>query len=156
ATSRATKRITESIEHFRFNTAISTLMETLNGFQSLADEAGGMPAAARSYFERYLVLLTPFAPHIAEELWQELGHEDSIFEQDWPAIDQDALKQDTATIVVQVNGKVRATVTLPAEGLTEEAADAAARSNEIVQKYLGNAEPKQVIYVPGKLLNFVI
>ncbi|MEX1113132.1 MAG: class I tRNA ligase family protein, partial [Patescibacteria group bacterium] len=154
--SQATKRVTESIEGFRFNTAISALMEALNGFQSLADDAGGVPATARPYFERYLVLLTPFAPHIAEELWRELGHEDSIFTQDWPTIDRAALKQETAAIVVQVNGKVRTTVTLPTEGLTEAAAVQAAQENEIVQKHLGDAKPKQVIYVPGKLLNFVV
>ena len=154
--SRATERVTDSVGHFRFNTAISALMEALNAFQSVAERAGGVPVSGKPYFERYLVLLAPFAPHLAEELWQVLGHPESIFNHSWPEIDRAALAEATATIVVQVNGKVRATVRLPAAGLTESAVVKAAQADGAIKKYLGTAKPKQAIYVPGKLLNFVI
>ncbi|MEX2043559.1 MAG: leucine--tRNA ligase [Patescibacteria group bacterium] len=153
AVSKATKRITASIEQFRFNTAVSGLMEALNDLQEQTAKTGPRPAY-RPYFERYLVLLSPFAPHLAEELWRELDHEESIFTQGWPAIDESAVADDTVTIPVQVNGKVRTTLELPADGLSEETVTKAALADASVKKHL-SGKPKKVIYVEGELLNLV-
>ncbi|HEY8109086.1 MAG TPA: leucine--tRNA ligase [Patescibacteria group bacterium] len=153
AVSKATKRITSSIEQFRFNTAVSGLMEALNGLQEQVAKTGPH-AVYRPYFERYLILLSPFAPHLAEELWHELGHEESIFTQDWPTVDESAIKDETVPIPVQVNGKLRATLELPADGLSEAVVTEAALSEAAVKKHLAG-KPKKAIYINGKLLNLV-
>ncbi|MDP4000210.1 MAG: leucine--tRNA ligase [bacterium] len=153
AISKATKRVTASIENFRFNTAVSGLMEALNDLQELTVKTGSH-AAYRPYFERYLVLLSPFAPHLAEELWHEFGHEESVFKQGWPVIDEAALKDETVSIPVQVNGKVRTTLELPADGLSETVVTKAALADASVKKHLPG-KPKKTIYVDGKLLNLV-
>lgn len=144
------RNVTRSLEHFRFNTAISSLMETLNTFYAEPK------AVSQDTFRSYLILLAPFAPHLAEELWQQLGGKDSIFTQRWPELDESALKQESVTIVVQVSGKVRANLTVSAGEVTEESVTKAALADENVKKHLGGATPKKVIYVEGKLLNFVV
>ncbi len=152
---QAIKRVTRSIEGFRFNTAVSALMEALNEFYRLAEkhEPGG--AEWQIAWEKYLILLSPLAPHLAEELWQQAGHQSSIFTGLWPALDAAAISEEVVTIVVQVNGKVRANLELGSAGLSEAAVTKAATADEAVQKYL-SGPPKKVIYVPGKLINLVV
>jgi leucyl-tRNA synthetase len=155
ALARGIQAVTRSIEQFRFNTAVSSLMELLNELTRLWDEApaaGGQPW--RSAWGRYLVLLAPFAPHLAEELWQALGHENSVLREAWPTAEAGVLAGDLVSIPVQVNGKVRTVLDLPADQLTKPAVLKAALADAKVTKHLAGATPK-VIYVPGRLLNLV-
>lgn len=154
AVAAAIRHVTRSIEQFHFNTAISALMEALNALTS--GRAALASADGRRVFGHYLILLSPFAPHLTEELWHELGHEESIFANRWPEYDPSLLAEDVVTIVVQVNGKVRGNLTLPADGLSEEVAAKAALVDSHVQKFLAGKEVRKQIYVPGKLLNLVV
>jgi leucyl-tRNA synthetase len=101
------------------------------------------------------LLLAPFAPHIAEELWQALGGTDSVHRQSWPSYDPAALVADTVTIVVQVNGKLRGSFEAPAD-VTPEEQERLALQSEAAQKYLQGATPKKVVVVPKKLVNVVV
>jgi leucyl-tRNA synthetase len=157
ALSRGIRQVTRSLEQFRFNTAISALMETLNEFYALDPaQSQGELAAWQDLFARYLVLLAPFAPHLAEELWHQLSQEETIFQAKWPEVDADLLIDETVAVVVQVNGKVRTTLDLPADGLTEETVTAAALADATVAKQVTKQTLKRAIYVPGKLLNLVV
>lgn len=147
------RNVTRSIAEWRFNTVVSALMETLNEFQRLAED--GVTADWQEYWERYLILLAPIAPHLAEELWHQLGHEASVFTQQWPDYDASATASDITTIVVQVNGKVRANLEIASDEVSEEAVTQLALNDTNVQKYLAGNSPRKVIYVEGKLLNLV-
>ena len=110
---------------------------------------------SRSTFEILTILISPFAPHLAEELWQQLGNEYSIFTQaSWPTYDEKYLAADTITMAVQVNGKVRGTITLSPNAPQKQAREAAKSDQKIATRITG--EPKKVIYVQGKILNIVI
>ncbi len=154
---RAISRVSKDLEDMGFNTAIAALMETVNELYKLktairyeqAPETWGWAVATLSQ------LLAPFAPHITEELWNQLGREGSIHQSDWPTYDEQYLASDTMTIVVQVNGKLRAQLEV-ATGTTKEQVLEAARIDEKVAAYLKGNVPKKSIYVPGKLVNFVI
>ena len=102
-----------------------------------------------------MLLLAPFAPHITDELWSQLGNEGSIHIAEWPTWDDELLVQDTVTIVVQVNGKVRAQLQLPA-GATKEQALEAAQANENVQSFVSGKDIRKEIFIPGKILNLVV
>ena len=102
-----------------------------------------------------LHLVAPVAPHIAEELWMRTGHEYSIHKQPFPAVDPEAAKEDEITIVVQVNGKVRDRIVVPASA-SEETVKAAALSSDGAKRFINGAQPKQVRYVPGRLVNIVL
>jgi leucyl-tRNA synthetase len=140
------KSVTESLERLHFNTAISALMELLNAIE----EAGGISAQGAKTFT---VLLAPLAPHLAEELWEVNGGKGFAIEQAWPAFDPSKLVSDTLTIVVQVNGKVRANVVVAA-GTGKDEIIKIAREDPNVAKYLEGGIKKE-IYVPGKLVSFV-
>jgi leucyl-tRNA synthetase len=105
--------------------------------------------------ETLLLLLAPCCPHIAEELWARTGRTYSIHQQSWPEFDPSLAAEEVITLVVQINGKVRARLEVPAD-ITEEAARAAALVDENIQRHLGGREPRQVIYVPGRLVNVVV
>jgi len=105
--------------------------------------------------ERLVLVLAPFAPHIAEELWQRLGHPDSLAHEPWPAWDPALVLEDTVTVAVQVNGKLRATLELP-RGLASDQVREIALADERIQKYLEGATIKKVIHVPDKLLSLVV
>ncbi|NTW15742.1 MAG: class I tRNA ligase family protein [Candidatus Moranbacteria bacterium] len=145
---RTIAKVTEDIDAFRFNTAVSSLMELANAF-------GKEASISRAQYESFLILLSPFAPHIAEELWAKLGHTESIFLSSWPEADPALLVADTLTIVVQVNGKVRDTFEVPAD-IAEDELRAKALSSDKVRSYLDGKEPKRVIVIPGKLVNVVV
>ncbi len=149
----AIKEITEDLEgEYQFNTAVSELMKLSN---ALNDADCKKSAIYTEGINRLLILLAPFAPHIAEELWQEIGHKTSVHEQSWPSVDLDALVVDEVTLVIQISGKTRGTIQVPSKASREEL-EQYARGSEIAQKYIADQEIKKVIVVPGKLVNFVL
>ncbi|PIZ26260.1 MAG: leucine--tRNA ligase, partial [Chloroflexi bacterium CG_4_10_14_0_8_um_filter_57_5] len=154
---------TRDFERFEFNTIIAALMELLNEMVKAREaNAAGTPEWAEAQ-DIYLRMLAPLCPHIAEELWTEaLGRPYSVHTQPWPKVDEAAAKEDEITIPVQVNGKLRDRITVPADA-SEEDIKSAALASEGVQKYLrsaaGAAEgkpPKKVIVAQKKLVNIVV
>jgi leucyl-tRNA synthetase len=150
------RRVTRDFENFEFNTIISSLMELLNDMYK-AREAGA--AGSNEWNEAqdiYLRMLAPVAPHIAEELWtNHLGKPYSIHQQPWPKVDEEAAKEDTIEIPVQVNGKVRDHIIIPAEA-SEELIKSVALKSEVVQRYLEGKEPRKVIVANKRLVNVVV
>lgn len=153
------KKVTEDIEDFKFNTAISALMIYFNNrdFAGKINAQGGLENhdVDRAALEKFLILLSPFAPHIAEELWQKLGNKKSIFLAEWPKYDARLLKSETATVAVQINGKLRAVLTVET-GSSEEAVKKIACEDPKVAAHIAGKEIRKVIYVPDKLLNIVV
>ena len=144
------RKVTEDIAALRYNTAIAALMECLN-----AVRAGGR-RANRAEVELLVRLVAPFAPHIAEELWQRLGHAGSLFDGGtWPAYDAGKATADTVEIVVQVNGKVRARIGLP-RGASQDTALTAALADENVGRFLAGGPVRKVVFVPDRLINVVL
>ena len=155
STHRTIREVTEDLEGFRYNTAIARLMELTTAL-ARAREAGGVETATWERSVENLILLTaPFAPHIAEELWELRGKPYSVHQQDWPEFDESLVVADTVEIVVQVNGKVRDRITLPADA-GEDDARARALESDRVKGWVEGKELRRVIYVPGKLLNLVV
>jgi len=144
------RQVTEQIPALGYNTSIAAMMEYLNTVR-----AGGRDSV-RAEIEALVPMIAPFAPHMAEELWSALGHEPSIFDgAHWPSFDEARAAEDTITVAVQVNGKVRDTIEGPA-GMDQEQAEALARAQENVTRHLENVTVRRVIYVPNRLLNFVV
>ena len=150
------KRVTHDFENFEFNTVISSLMVLLNEMYK-AREAGAVGSSEwKEATEIYLKMMAPVAPHVAEELWtNQQGKPYSIHQQMWPKVDEAAAKEDVIEIPVQINGKVRDRVVVPAEA-GEEEIKAAALASEIVQKYLEGKEPKKVIVAQKRLVSIVM
>ena len=142
--------ITQRLESFSLNTVISGFMEYNNKLIDLAKNSDG--AVDRETIETAVVLLSPFAPHIAEELWEMLGHKETVFSAGWPEHDESAMKDDEIEVPVQVNGKTRAVVTISAEASKEEAI--AAGKAAVADKMTGNIVKE--IYVPKKIINIVV
>jgi leucyl-tRNA synthetase len=142
------KKVSADIPSLSYNTAIAAMMEYLNIVRR------GERTAHRAEIAPIVQLVSPFAPHIAEELWERLGHTESVFDGGWPAYDEAMAAEDLMTIAVQVGGKTRGTVQLPAGG-DQEAAVAAAMADASIAKFV-TGTPKKVIFVPGRLLNFVV
>ena len=109
----------------------------------------------RAVLEPFVPLLNPFAPHLAEELWERLGHPDGVSDVPWPEWDPELVVEDLVTVAVQVNGRLRATLSLP-RGTDQTAAQAAALEDERVRRHVQGAALRKVIYVPDKLLNLVV
>ncbi|MBW4682743.1 MAG: leucine--tRNA ligase [Microcoleus vaginatus WJT46-NPBG5] len=145
--------VTEDLEgDYQFNTAISELMKLSN---ALSDAASKTSSVYAEGIETLIRLLAPFAPHIAEELWHEIGHTDSVHEQSWPKAEASALVVDEITLVIQIMGKTRGTIQVPAAA-DRQALEQYARESEVAQRHIEGKEIKKVIVVPGKLVNFVI
>ncbi|HSM05223.1 MAG TPA: leucine--tRNA ligase [Longimicrobiales bacterium] len=143
-------QVTEQLGDLQYNTSIAALMECLNVIR-----AGGR-VAARDEVEPLVAMVAPFAPHVAEELWERTGHEGSIFDAaPWPDFDPDKAREDTVEVAVQVNGKLRGTISLPTDAAAE-AAEAAARAEENVSRHLQDLTVRRVIHVPNRLVNFVV
>ncbi len=143
------KKVNEDIENFRFNTAISALMILVNEMEK-------QEKIVATDFEILIILLSPFAPHIAEEIWQEvLGHKESVFSQSWPEFDEARTQDEEINLVLQVNGKVRDMVMVSA-GISEEEAAQVALGSEKIKNYIADKEVKKIIFVKGKLVNIVI
>jgi leucyl-tRNA synthetase len=144
------RKVTEDIGALRYNTAIAAMMEYLNAVRE------GGRSANRAEVEPLVPLLAPFAPHLAEELWELFGHETSLFETaPWPAYDPAKAVADTVEFVVQVNGKLRARLPLP-RGVSQDEAVAAARSDENVRRFVDGAALRKVVFVPDRLINLVV
>lgn len=152
---RAIKKVTDDMDSLSFNTAVAAMMTAVNELYLVkAKDNYGARDAWQFALESLVQLLAPFAPHISEELWSQLGHSDSVHKDHWPSSDATYLVNDTVTYAVQVNGKVRGEVTVAADadqGIVEKAA----RSNEKVAGYI-TSDPKKVIFVQGKLISFVV
>ena len=144
----AIKRVTEAVNDLKFNTAISAMMVFIN-------EATKATAVPRAWFESFVKILSPFAPHVAEELWQRLGHRSTIAYQPWPAHDESKLATATITIAVQVSGKLRGQIQVASDA-TQETILAAAKADEKVQPFIAGQTIKKEIYVKGRLVNLVV
>ena len=142
------QRVGEGIEALHYNTAIAALMEFLN---ALRDCNCSNPDVVAELVQ----MIAPFAPHFAEECWERLGHDGSVFDSTWPTWDPALTLEDTVTVGVQVGGKTRGTVTI-ARDATAETAEAAARAEESVARHLEGKTVRKVIWVPGRLVNFVV
>jgi len=149
---KAIKKVTTDITDFHFNTAISTLMVLSN---AMLDAQNKGVILAQDTLDTFLIILAPFAPHLAEELWSQLGHTESITLQPWPTHDEQYLIEDAYTLTVQVNGKLRDTFVVPA-GITEDDALVLSLAREGVAKWVRGKTVKKVIFVSGRLLNLVV
>jgi leucyl-tRNA synthetase len=159
ATHRTIDKVTQDIDRFSFNTAISTLMIFLNEVAPLAsDDAkrGALALPLSEAAETLVRLLSPIAPHSADELWEALGKEGFLYRADvWPTANPDLMIENTITMAIQVNGKLRGTIEVPREANREEV-EAMARDNERVKVWIESQTVRKVIVVPGKLVNFVV
>jgi leucyl-tRNA synthetase len=151
---RTVKVVTADYESFSFNTALARLMELVNNAGRYKTVGGGHPGVLRELTETLLKLLAPMAPYVAEEQWHRLGHDTSIHAERWPSYDEDLTAEDEVTMVVQVNGKVRDTITVPAD-VTEEAMKELALASEKVAGHLGGNPPAKIIVKPPKLVSLV-
>ncbi len=141
--------ITQRLENFSMNTVISGFMEYNNKLMELAKTTGGID---RETIETFIILLSPFAPHITEELWEQYGHSTSVFAAEWPQADESAMKEDSIEMPVQINGKTRAVIHIAADAAK---ADAIAAGKEAVSEKLNGKIVKE-IYVPRKIINLVV
>jgi leucyl-tRNA synthetase len=145
---RTIKAVSDDMEALRFNTAIARLMEFVNFFT-------GQSRRPRRCMEAFVLMLAPLAPHIAEEMWEALGHAQTLAYEPWPAYDPALTREDTVDIVVQLDGKMRSRITLPADAQAP-VIEAAALADARVQQFLAGRTPRKVIVVPGKLVNLVV
>jgi leucyl-tRNA synthetase len=141
------KKVTEDIQNFKFNTAISSMMILLNAMEKEKE-------ISKDHYADFLILLSPFAPHITEELWREIGNKESIFNQSWPKYNEELIKDEQIELVVQINGKVRDRISVES-GISEEEAKETALASEKIKKWLDGKQPKKIIFVKGKLVSIV-
>ncbi|MEQ8440787.1 MAG: leucine--tRNA ligase [Alphaproteobacteria bacterium] len=146
--------VTQDLEKFHFNRSIARIRELSNTLFGLNGLDADVCWVRRFGFEAIVRLLAPMTPHVAEELWAQLGHEAMLVDTDWPVADPAMLVEETVTIAVQVNGKLRATIELPRD-LDKESAEAAALAEENVQRTLDGKSPRKVIVVPNRIVNIV-
>lgn len=142
------KKVTEDLERMSMNTCVSHFMIATNDLRKLN-------CNKRSVLTTLAVLIAPFGPHIAEELWQRLGHNSTVCDAKWPDWNEDFLKTDSVNYPIQINGKLRATIELPSDTSAADA-EAAALALDVVQKWLEGQEPKKVVFVPGRMINVVV
>jgi leucyl-tRNA synthetase len=143
----AIKETTEGIEQLKFNTPVSRMMEFVNA------AGGSVPSKADTL--AFVQILSPYAPHLAEELWARMGFGDSLSDSTWPVFDASALVDDTVEIAIQVMGKLRGTISVPADASKDTILEAA-KAQENVAKWLADKSIIKEIVVPGRLVNFVI
>jgi leucyl-tRNA synthetase len=148
------QRVTGDIKAFKFNTAVAALMEYTNALWEHRDQHGAS-SAFQEAIRNMVRMVAPFAPHIAEELWTQMGGTYSVHQQAWPVHDPALTVEETITLVIQVNGKVRDRLSVPAD-IGDEEAQKMAMESERVQRYLQGARPKKTIVIPGRLVNLVI
>jgi leucyl-tRNA synthetase len=142
------RKVSNDVPALSYNTAIAAMMEYINVVRR------GERSAQRAEVEPLVQLIAPFAPHVAEELWERLGHRESVFDSGWPRFDPALAAEDLVTIAVQVNGKMRGTVSV-ASGSDQEVVVQAALSDAAIAKFV-TATPKKIIFVPGRLLSLVL
>ena len=143
------KKVAYDIDHFSFNTSVSAFMICVNELTSLK-------CNKRAILEPLLIVLAPFAPHIAEELWHDMGHDTTVCDAEWPAHNEDYLVEKTVTYAISFNGKTRFSLELPAD-LPREAIEKTVLAHENTAKWIAaGTNPKKIITVPGKIVNIVI
>ena len=147
--------VTEDLERFQFNRAVARLYEATNTISAAVKTANVSGEALREALEIQVRLIGPMMPHLGEEMWKALGRETLLSDEPWPVADESLLVADTVTLAIQVNGKLRGTVDLAA-GADQPSAEAAARAVRNVADSLGDSDIRKVIYVPDKLVNFVV
>ena len=147
AVHKAIKKVNEDIETMKFNTAIAALMALVNDFYANGASRGDMRAL--------LLMLSPFAPHICEEMWEQMGFDGQVSQQSWPAYDESKTIAATVEMAVQVQGKLRGTIQVALDS-GQETVVAAAKANEKVAKFLEGMEVVKVIHVPNKLVNLIV
>jgi leucyl-tRNA synthetase len=140
--------VTGDLEKLKFNTAIARMIEFTNHFTKEAERP-------REVLEKFVLLLSPFAPHMAEELWQALGHQESLAYEPWPAFDPALAKEDTVEVPVQINGKLRSKIAVPAEA-DEKTIESAAKADARIAELLAGKQIIKTVIVPGRLVNFVV
>ena len=148
-------KVTHDIEELKYNTAISAMMAAVNELYKIKAEDNYQSKEWKFALESMAQIVAPFAPHMAEAMWRDLGNDDSVQVDHWPKWDEKYLVDDMITIVVQVNGKVRANIEVSA-GAAEDEIKEKALSDQNVQKYVENKKPTKIIYVPGRLVNVVV
>ena len=146
---KTVKKVTGDIELFRFNTAISAMMILLN---EIDRSKTGLPA---EYCRLLVKMLAPFAPHLSQEIWQKLGHETMLDDESWPSFDEKMTVDNEVDLLVQVNGRLRDKLTVPA-AISQEEAEKLALASAKVQEFTGKKKPAKIIFVPGKLINIVV
>jgi leucyl-tRNA synthetase len=154
-THQTIRKVTEDMERLRFNTMLAALMEFTNYLTDVREEGTISPSQWEEAIDTLLLLLAPTAPHLAEELWQQKGHSYSIHNQSWPRWDEELAKEEEVTLVVQVNGKLRDRITVPAS-ITEAQAKEKALASQKVKVHLEGKKVLKTIYVPGRLVNIVV
>ena len=155
ATHRTIKRVTKDLEKLAFNTAIARMMSFVNELYRLKTEDFTQNPIWRSSIEALCLLIAPFAPHFSEELWSELGHETSVHVANWPLWDEALVKDEMITLAVQINGKVRGEIIVETD-ISESDAVLAAKEQERVAELIKNKKILKTIYVPGRLISFVV
>ena len=138
-----------------FNTAVAASMELLNAVNKFSDDSDAGRSVKREALEAIVIMLSPMVPHICHALWQELGHDSVLIDQRWPEVDDSALRQDLVELVVQVNGKLRAKISVAADAGKNDV-EALALADENVQRFVDGKELRKVIVVPGRLVNIVV
>jgi leucyl-tRNA synthetase len=146
------KKVEEDIGTLQLNTAIASMMELLNVMDDLDAKKSKVFSLC---VEKLAQILAPFAPHLSEEIWSKLGHKQSIFKSKWPAFDKEAIIEEEVTIVVQVNGKLRATIDLPVN-TSEDEVKKSALAHEKVKNFTSNKKIIKTIFIPNKLVNVVV
>jgi len=149
------RQITHDFETFEFNTIVSGLMELLNEMIRAREHGASGTPEWQEALDIYIRMMAPVAPHITEEIWAKLGKPYSVHTQPWPIVDETAAAEDMITLVIQVNGKLRDRIEVPAT-TSEEQVRSLALASPSVKKYLGNETPRKVIVVAGKLVNIVL
>ncbi len=154
-THQTIRKVTEDIERTHFNTAISAVMELTNTVYGILPPGDTVLGAFQEAVRTILILLSPFVPHVTEELWHQMGGTTYLLNESWPGFDPEAAREEEITIVIQVNGKLRDRLSVPAE-IGEEEIKAMALESGKIRKYVEGKTVRKIIYVPGKLLNIVV
>ena len=149
------KKVLFDYERHQFNTVVSGCMTMVNSLHKLDPGVAAGVEVTREGLGIVLRLLAPIAPHLSHHLWRELGLGDDILRAPWPTVDEEALRRDTLEYVIQVNGKVRGKILVPADA-DRQAVERAALDNDNVRRFLGEAQVRKVILVPNKLVNLVV
>jgi leucyl-tRNA synthetase len=142
------RKVSEDIPSLSYNTAIAAMMEYMKVLRS------GERTPHINEVEPLVQLAAPFAPHIAEELWERFGHKRSVFDAGWPSFDPELAIDELVTMAVQVNGKTRGTITVPPD-VTQDGAVAEAMADQSIARFV-TSDPSRVVFVPGRLLNIVV
>jgi leucyl-tRNA synthetase len=153
-THQTIRRVTDDLDKFRFNTALAALMEFTNGLGKFVEGPAVGTSAWKEAIRSFLLILAPIAPFMSEELWFRLGLPYSIHQQSWPTWSEAVAAEEAVTVVVQVNGKVREKLTVPV-GVSKPEVETLALASDRVRRFIDGSAIATVVYVPGKLLNFV-